>query len=197
MVYEIYETRAFILSAHNIGEGNCLFNLFTKDLGLVKAVAQNIRSEKSKLRYNLQAYSSSNVSLVRGKEYWRIVGAKDAEHFFYFFKDSPEKICLLKRLFSLLSRMIQGEGGNSYLFETIDGAILALGSDFISGESTKHLEILTVSRILWSLGYFSEPIVYKVFFSDTRFDSEVLDSIASLEKHFLSDINRAIHESHL
>ncbi len=197
MTYEIYETKAFVLSAHNTGEGNRLFYLLTEDLGLVKAVAQNIRAEKSKLRYNLQANSSLEVSLVRGREYWRIIGAKNGKHFFYLFKNDLEKLHLLNRLFSLLSRMIQGEGGNNYLFGTMEGAVKSLEDNLVSESYVRCVEILAVSRILWSLGYFSEPARYRIFFSDTSFDSKILNSVVPIEKSFLADINTAIHESHL
>ena len=197
MTYEIYETKAFVLSAHNMGEGNRLFYLLTENLGLVKAVAQNVRAEKSKLRYNLQSHSYLQVSIVRGREYWRIVGAKNSEHFFYLFKNDLEKLRLLNRIFSLLSRMIQGEGGNSYLFGTMESVVNALKDDLVSESRAKYIEILTVSRILWSLGYFSSPARYEIFFSDTSFDSKILKSVIPIEKSFLADINTAIHESHL
>lgn len=197
MTYEIYETKAFVLSAHNMGEGNRLFYLLTENLGLVKAVAQNVRAEKSKLRYNLQSHSYLQVSIVRGREYWRIVGAKNSEHFFYLFKNDLEKLRLLNRIFSLLSRMIQGEGGNSYLFGTMESVVNALKDDLVSESHAKYIEILTVSRILWSLGYFSSPARYGIFFSDTSFDSKILNSVIPIEKSFLADINTAIHESHL
>jgi hypothetical protein len=52
-----------------------MLSIFTRDFGLVTAVAQGIRLEKSKLRYYVQNYSFAVFSLVRGKEFWRLTSA--------------------------------------------------------------------------------------------------------------------------
>ena len=197
MTYETYETEAFVISARDVKEGNRIFNLFTNEFGLVWALAQNVRADKSKIRYNLQVLSKTEVSLVRGREYWRVVGAKNADNLFSEFKNSQENTKLLARFFSLLSRLVQGEGKNAYLFATLDGIIEELRSTKVPSQTLKHLELLTVSRMLQALGYFSEPTRYKKFFVDTRFDSKTLDDVASLESELLADINLALHESHL
>ena len=75
MLHHIYHTEGFVLSGQSVGEANKYFRIFTKDFGMVGAMAQGIRLLQSKLRYSLQDYSYSKISLVRGKQVWRIVGA--------------------------------------------------------------------------------------------------------------------------
>jgi hypothetical protein len=72
-MYKIYETKGYVLSSIPSGEADRLLNVFTKELGLVRAKAQGIRYEKSKLRFSTQDFSEVNISLVRGKGYWRLV----------------------------------------------------------------------------------------------------------------------------
>ncbi len=50
-------------------------SIFTRELGLVRATAQGIRLEKSKLRYSSQLYSFGIFSFVHGKEFWRLTSA--------------------------------------------------------------------------------------------------------------------------
>lgn len=197
MVYETYETSAFVLSAHNLSEGNRIFRLLTKDFGLVKAVAQNVRSEKSKLRYNLQVFSKTETLLVRGREYFRLVGAHGADHFFVAFKGNHEKIRLLRRFFDLLLRLVHGEGKNEYLFNTVESSISALKTIPMTVATLKRLELLTVSRILHSLGYFPKLPHYESFFIDTEISDKLLAILEPLEKELLKDINVSLSESHL
>jgi DNA repair protein RecO len=197
MVYETYETDAFSLSARNLSEGNRLFNLFTRDFGLVRALAQNIRGEKSKLRYSLQVFSRSEVALVRGKEYWRVIGAKNANHFFVDFKGDVEKMSLIKHLLDLVSRLVQGEGANRLLFLILENTLRFLAEEKPGESFLKHLELVTVARMLFALGYFSPAPEYRVFFRDSEISKEILEGIAPLEKKLLTDINAALSESHL
>ncbi len=196
MVYETYETRAFVLAAHDVSESNRVFSLFTRDFGLVRAHAQSVRAEKSKLRFHLQVFSSVDVSLVRGKEYWRVVGAKESVHFFDLFRNDRAKISFLRHMFDLLIRMVHGEGAQAYVFTTLENAVAAL-SELESALSLKQLELLTVSRILRSLGYFSVRSEYDLLFADAAITPAILGSVAREERRLLTDINSALRESHL
>lgn len=197
MVYETYETDAYVLSAHNVSEGNRLFILLTKDFGLLRAHAQSVRSEKSKLRYNLQVFSKTAISLVRGKEYWRIVGAKDAEHFFVSFKEKSDSARLLRQIFNLLLRLIQGEGRNEYLFSVIDELVLHLTKQTEDQTAYKGIELITVARILYALGYFSKGRDYEKLLTSTDLSNTRVAEILPLEKDLVQKINTALKESHL
>ncbi|MEK7535643.1 MAG: recombination protein O N-terminal domain-containing protein [Patescibacteria group bacterium] len=80
MAEKIYTTEAFVVGERASGEGSKVLTLFTRELGLVYAYARSVRETRSKLRYNLSIYSRTLVSLVPGREYWRLVGAQDAEN---------------------------------------------------------------------------------------------------------------------
>ena len=67
MSYHTYNTEGLILEAKPIGETSQYVYVFTRELGLVGAHAQNTRHITSKLRYALDAPARSTVSLVRGK----------------------------------------------------------------------------------------------------------------------------------
>ena len=58
-----------MLSERPKKEADRVYNILTRDLGLVRAHAIGVRREESKLRGALEPYSLSSVSLVRGKEH--------------------------------------------------------------------------------------------------------------------------------
>lgn len=197
MIYETYETDAFVLSAHNVGEGNRFFYLFTKEFGLVKATAQSVRVEKSKLRYNLQPFSRAQVSLVRGKEQWRVVGAEGAQHFFVSFSGNTEAQQLLRHLFDLVIRLVHGEGVHPYTFDTLGEVSGVLLRGDVTKEDLKPLELISVARILFELGYFSPKEYAAHIFEDTRFSHDTLLSITTNREMLVRDINASLEETHL
>src|SRR3989338_4347951 len=77
----IHTTPGFIIASRPYGETGKILSIFTRDIGLVGAVAQGIRLEKSKLRYHTQDYSFGTFSFVRGRELWRLTDARDQKCF--------------------------------------------------------------------------------------------------------------------
>jgi len=71
-MYRTYTTEAVVLGSRDAGEANKYYFLLTRELGLIHAFAQGVRELKSKLRYSLAELSYVKVSLVRGKEKWRL-----------------------------------------------------------------------------------------------------------------------------
>ncbi|MEK9177832.1 MAG: recombination protein O N-terminal domain-containing protein, partial [Patescibacteria group bacterium] len=76
-MYSITTTPGFIIDSRPYGEAGRLMSIFTRELGLVRATAQGIRLEKSKLRYSSQLYSFGIFSFVCGKEFWRLTNARE------------------------------------------------------------------------------------------------------------------------
>ncbi len=90
-MHHIYNTEGFVIGGTNVGEANKLLKIFTKDFGMITGSAQGIRHLKSKLRYSLQDFSYSSVSLVKGKEMWRVVNAERKENLFISLRAEKKK----------------------------------------------------------------------------------------------------------
>jgi len=121
-----------VLSAKPWREAGRIYSILTRDLGLIRASATGVRNESSKLRALVEPISFVSVSLVRGKEYWRLTSAE-------FIKKVSSSESLLKPL-ALLEKLVQGESKHSELFDAVEQY---LDSD----------EITLVSQILYHLGY--------------------------------------------
>lgn len=194
MAYHVYQTNALILRSIDINDANLFVHAFTRELGLIRAVAKSARRERSKLRYSLQNYTRGNVALVRGKEVWRVTGAKEDKNIYHELKHDKKKILLFAHVTNLLDRLIQGEEKNAYLFDVIEGLITFLLENEIAENEYKALECLVVMHVLYSLGYIPEQVA---LFDTTTIDIKQVQKLIGSEKDYVRLINESLRESHL
>lgn len=185
-MHHIYTTKAFILHSSPYGEAGKYLTLFTNDFGLIGATIQGIRNIKSKLRYHIQDYTFSNISLVRGKDIWRVTGAHEIGI------GGTNKILQLK-IFKLLRRMLHGEEKNEKLFKIVED----LYSNSFDENDIEYIEYLTVFRILYLLGYIDNKEDFKEYLIDNNINTEILDKIKKHKAIFIKTINSALKESQL
>lgn len=195
-MHTIYHTEAYVLNEKPNGEASKVFILFTRDFGLLYASAQGIRFEKSKLRFALQKYSLVNVALVYGKTGWKITNAYSISNLYYQFNSSyPFKFIV--RIFSLLTRLINGEERNESLFEIIYGTVFFLQKNNLSEEQVRDVECVLVFKILNNLGYIGENKDLEFFILDNSMNNKHIEEIKNRRKIVLREINKALKESHL
>ena len=195
MAHHIYQTECIILGSRNIGESNRFFFLLTKDLGLILASAQGVRELKSKLRYRLQDLRHVVVELVRGKEIWRITNVEHPRDFQELFRDN-EKTALVRRISALMRRLVQGEAKDPALFHVLSQLFRFLEEQDLSTEDLHTLEVLVNLKVLHLLGYGSEHEVFRPFYMMPP-SKDLLLHMEPVKKRALSEINRALKESHL
>jgi DNA repair protein RecO (recombination protein O) len=139
--YHIYTTKGIMLSYRPWREADRIYSILTRDLGLIRATAIGVRHEKSKLRGSLEPITLARVSLVKGKEFWRLTSAESL-------KKIEAKQEILKPL-ALLERLVQGEAHHPELFDAVE--------KFLSmGEVGEDFELRFVAHILHHLGYLKE-----------------------------------------
>ncbi len=139
MSYHIYTTEGLVLAERPIREVDRIYTIMTRDLGLIRATAIGVRKEASKLRGNIEPYSLSTVSFVKGREYWRLTSAELIQRI----SSAPE----VARPLALLEKLIQGESAHPELFDTVEEAILS------TEPHNEIFEAKIVSKILFHLGY--------------------------------------------
>lgn len=195
-MHDIHTTDGLVIYSRPQGEANRLVYVFTKGFGLIVAIAQGIRFEKSKLRYNVQDYTFSTFSLVHGKEFWRIVGA--SELILGNKSDQKTKQAILSRISQILIRFVQGEEKREDIYEC-----LLNFSVFIDDHTDLKEEVLTTSesllliRILYRLGYVGKSQDYNEFILDTHFDPKNIETLITKRADINRIINSSLKESHL
>ncbi|MEI6420050.1 MAG: DNA repair protein RecO [bacterium] len=196
MSHHLYHTEAIILTQRPSGEAGSFIYCLTRELGLVMAKAEGIRHLKSKLRFSLQNYCLSEVSLVRGKEIWRITGARLENNYQQVFRQQEQKIALIAKIFSLLLRLLKGEEKNEQLFVLVKDLLVFLEKD-LDLEQLKDLEVLAVMRILHSLGYWKKESALEGLAEGQTWDIVELVFVNLQRNLALGTINDTLKETHL
>lgn len=196
MSHTIYTTEGFILKSVNFGEANKYFFIFTREFGLIKAAAQGVRLLKSKLCYGLEDFSLTQISVVRGREIWRLTSAEKKLKLIEI-----EKLVLLSRIFSLLLRLLHGEEKNVLLFESVKEGLLFLEKynmqDKNKEEVLANFECIMALRILSSLGYIGKLGDFDQFTTSPYFTPELLVAMSTLKSRAIMEINKSLQETHL
>ncbi len=194
-MHHIYHTNGFVLKSRNIGEANKIFTIYTKELGLVRAVAQGIRLHKSKSRFALQDFFYAQIDLVRGRDIWRVASTSTINSF-PFARSKKENLLLIARVSGLIDRLCPGEESNEKIFNDLIQAILLLDDPNISDENREAIELHLVLRIVHSLGYVSDSEVLAKYLGD-EINTESTKSLLSKRRYIIAHINNALKESQL
>ncbi|HLP44074.1 MAG TPA: recombination protein O N-terminal domain-containing protein [Candidatus Nanoarchaeia archaeon] len=199
MSHHVYNTTGLILDKIAAGETSDFVYVFTRDLGLVGAHAQGTRSMKSKIRYAIDAPARSTVSLVRGKNKWRLISAVPEKSYFATFRNDPEKQKLCAQTLYLIKKLLAGEDPNQELFQIVND-----GLDFLdTGISTdipdqiRNFEAILILRILHILGYIPETETLKPFYMSIDWDVELVMSLAPVRKEAVRVINDSLQATGL
>jgi DNA repair protein RecO (recombination protein O) len=183
MSYHIYNSRALVLGRRSVRERDLVVSLLTEEFGLVRATARGVRSSRSRLGGILLDYALINVSLVKGKNVWRLTTAALESDLYRELKARPEALKAFARVLNLLEKLIHGEEPAPALFQDLTLAIKSLIEE---EPSVEGWEIATVSSLLFHLGYLSQSDVPKT-------------SLEALErkKELVNRINTSLKESGL
>ncbi len=191
-----FHTDALIVGSAVFGEANKVYELFTRDFGMIRASAQGVRLAKSKLKYALQDLSYVRVDLVQGKEFWRITSATSMQQFPKNL-DNKKELYVCSRIAQVLSRLCSGEESHAELFDYVMSTYDEVGKiDTSASEKYALLEIGTVFKIVTLLGYGGDE-------EDVSDDIPKIGDVLfyeQVEKHrpiLVSHINRALRASQL
>ncbi len=164
---------------------------------MIGAVAQGIRLAQSKLRYHVQDFSFCMVSIVRGKEVWRLTGAHGID-----FEGNTKSGTLHIKILKLLKRLLQGEEKNEKLFEIVE-ALYARGANEqnvapldLEREDDEIIECLTVLRILNILGYISSGNLTH-YLKNNSLSKDIINEAKRDKSRIVMVINSALKESQL
>jgi recombinational DNA repair protein (RecF pathway) len=190
-MYRIYETEAIILKSSPKGETGKSYIMITRDLGVIRATAQAVRVQKSKLRPFLVELKPFTISLVRGKELWRITNAREAD----IPNLSTESLLAYARISNLVLSLVHGEEKDERLFILMR----SLYDDLLNfrSEGTRSVEELYVLRILSLLGYVSKSETLSEFLEYGMPVQSVVDKFSLVRREALQAINTALHATQM
>lgn len=194
MSHHRYQTEGIVLGSAEYGESNRIFFIFTKDYGLIPALAQGARNITSKLRPALSDFRHIDIDLIRGQDVWRVVDARERAEMAVFSND--ERICVFARSTRLLRRLIHGERKEGGLFSEFRDFRTFLTTETLSPAEYHGAELVMALKILDKLGYGSDDENIAGI-TGAPFSREAL-RIASLHVRTIASlVNTRLKESHL
>lgn len=192
-----YTTPAFILDSRPQGELHMVLTLYTKEFGLLYSVARSARTSASKLRALLQKSCIGELTLVRGKRTWKVVGVQEQVNAYYALRNEPEKLYLLARMYWLLGRLVKGQERNDRLFDLLESFSSHLMSGKCRHEDLPVLERLTALRMLSALGYATDEMALAPFLEDISITDHSLEGMRGTLALATKEINKALEATHL
>ena len=179
-----------------------MLSIFTRELGLVFAIAEGIRLEKSKLRAFIQDYSFGIFSLVRGKELWRLTSAQELpavqEHSVASEGEVSRMNDFFARVSLLLKRFVPTQEPHPELFDQIiESQNFIEMNASMTDDQMKSLESLLVFRMMRALGYIGTEVLLAEYSDTAKLSLELLTSLGSKRVLMNQHINKALKESHL
>lgn len=197
MAHQVHQTEGIILESRAFGEAHRYLHVFTRDFGYIYALARSVRKEKSKLRFGLQNHSHVSLSLVRGRDLWRVVGASPNGNMYFALRDEREKLALYFQLVSLLRRLLHGEEKNEELFNVFLDGLLFLKKEELVGEDIRNTECILVLRILHTLGYVSSENFLQAYLIAPSISRDLLEETRPHRPNIIAAINESLHASNL
>lgn len=187
-VYAKYYTEGFVLTSTNVGEADKMVWLYTREFGLLQARVRAVRTEASRMRYALHTSARADLGLIRGKAGWRIAGVVGGDLL------SGQSLSTFARIAQLLLRLVHGEEQHSHLFSILCGTHETL---IRNPHRVSVVELITVARILYVLGYLSQEALTHALLSETTYDESHIEYAEAYQAPLLTSVNHALTHTHL
>jgi recombinational DNA repair protein (RecF pathway) len=136
MSIEKYSTEAIIVYVIDSGENDAIVKMYTRDFGMIYAKSASLR-KSVKLRAHIMQNRISSVTLVKGKEYYRLAGAKEE------YTNSKNLPVITK----IINKYIAGEQKNIKLYSRL--------IDYVNYKDIDEgmLKLTITSEVMIMLGY--------------------------------------------
>lgn len=190
MSIEKHTTEAFILKEYERGENDFVYKVWTKDFGIIFVLAKSIRKINAKLRMNSKKNEFLNITLVKGKDIWRLTGV---DYGLGIYIEENETLIKIKYLIGeIINRFLEENKSYKKLFERLKS--IYLDTNFQKLE-IKKIQLLIYYIVLVDTGYADAKIIgvkdlesYKKLYSSDIYVNFILNE-EEIKKHTKDIIN--------
>ncbi len=190
MSIEKHTTEAFILKEYERGENDFVYKVWTKDFGIIFVLAKSIRKINAKLRMNSKKNEFLNITLVKGKDIWRLTGV---DYGLGIYIEENETLIKIKYLIGeIINRFLEENKSYKKLFERLKS--IYLDTNFQKLE-IKKIQLLIYYIVLVDTGYADAKIIgvkdlesYKKLSSSDIYVNFILNE-EEIKKHTKDIIN--------
>ena len=191
-MHTLHTTKAFVLQRYPQGESNFTYKLLTETLGLLYAHGQGVRELKSRNKYALCVGQISIITLVKGREVWRITGAQNENEC----SNLSENPLYMRKILQLVGKMLPVEDDSEKVFKIVEECF---------NESNKHdaetetvLETVTMFRLMDAFGFVARPIeevTIAQFLDSEPISADLLTRATKYREALVSRVNNALEEA--
>lgn len=194
MPHALYHSEGLVLGSRHYGEADIVYQLLSPQLGLITALATGARYSKSKLRPHLRELDWARVTLVRGRDIWRLTAAEKGGRLDALLAD-PTKRAAWARMAALVRRLVRGEEPQPELYNDLLAGLERFGHD--TQTPAEIYEQVMVLRLLAHLGYIALPAQLSPWLRAELWQEGSLDLAPGTSAEFLRLINHGLHHSQL
>lgn len=164
----------FIFKEEEYLENDKIFSVFCFPFGKLKVLAKGIRKINSKLSFQMELFSLVELEIIRGKNFLRLVGAKQKESF-PFLKKNLKKIIFAFKIGEILDTFLKEEDFDERIWELILKSFQRLNQ--VSFAKEELLYLYFVLKLITFLGYApnlercvfcSKKNFYPIYFSEKK-----------------------------
>lgn len=186
--------RGIIIGRYAVGEGSAKVLMYTDALGLIWALSQSSRTERSQLRAHVQEGTRGTFSLLKGRDVWRITGATETANAHFDFRELPHVQKAAARVSAFVRQFVRGEGTDPYFFQTLWGFFESLPHR--NADMLRDAECVAVLRMLAALGYVEGDTHVSPFLA-LSYDPPLLFEVGRLRPSLIKVINEGMSASGL
>ncbi len=187
-MHELRTTDAFVINRYPHGESNFTYKLLTEKFGMLYAHGQGVRELKSRNRYALQTGKLLEVTLVKGREVWRITGAVRKED------ESSMGSLGKRRVLTTTGKLLALEDDMREVFEILRQYALST----IGDGQDDLVEALVMLRIMDKLGFVARPLAEQEMvelLGTAALNKAVLQQAEENKMKLIARVNNALREA--
>ncbi len=150
-----FKYRAIILSKFNVSETDCLYVIYTLEVGKISVLAKGVRKPAAKLAGILEPITYSEIFLARNKGRGKITGALCVNNFSQV-KNDLKSLEWVFYIFKLFNRLVAQEEKDVRIFNLLLSYLEILENINTKKEIEAKKDLLTlgfIEKLLESLGY--------------------------------------------
>ncbi len=155
MAYDVYTWNGYILELRNSSEYDKRITLFSKENGLVEAVAISSAKPGSKMRGFLMRFANVSVDVVHGRTGYRIVKIRSSDQGFVMHK--KEAYFVLARFSKLVMYLLPSQVESIEAYRVLENLAYFLENNMITESNVDNIYYEYALKLLTSLGYTKQP----------------------------------------
>ncbi len=174
-------------------EADKALRLFTREHGMVYAIAKGVRKESSKLRYALNSYSQIRVEMVQARGGWRITGA-ELDQIFSDTYDAQQYL-LIAEVFQFVDRLVQGEDPDAQLYDLMQRYLRFIRENIVSLSVLEWHWKIAILQVMGYLNLDQVDLALAIPLQELQVQS--IENLTNQEQALRSIVERALEESQL